>query len=161
MLVKRIKNNTAVTQEWLDRILEPGEYYDIQTWDEKRWATDSEILTAIQSGDAVVNNGTEDLNSTDGLNWLNYVDSAEHVFLDLTDFDSVNALNGIDETAVSIHDDNQQLEISSRIKELHISGNANVVDNGSHTVTVGIGSGSSLLGSLWQVDFVQYLTKYS
>lgn len=61
---KYIKNASGIPQTWLGQLIANGAYYHIQPQEEVSWANDSEIMTAIGSGDAVVaksDDGTTDI----------------------------------------------------------------------------------------------------
>lgn len=60
-MVKRVKNNTGAPRAWVNQEIQPGEYYQIQSEEETRWANDSTLLTSIAAGDAIVNDGDSDL----------------------------------------------------------------------------------------------------
>lgn len=70
MLTKKIKNNTGSTKTYSGQEIAPAAYYEIQVYEELVWVNDTTLQTDITAGDAVVNNGTTDLNATDGLAYL-------------------------------------------------------------------------------------------
>lgn len=94
MIIKKIKNNTASSVIFFGTNIEPGEYYTIPAI---KWTilphNYSRLIDAVTVGDIIVNDGTNDLSTTEGL-WL------------LTDFQSRKAIdqsfdnssNGFDST---------------------------------------------------------------
>jgi len=69
-MTKRIKNDSGVSKVWRGVVLADQATYDIPMAEWIAWSNDSVLLADIASGDAVVNNGTKDLNATDGKNYL-------------------------------------------------------------------------------------------
>lgn len=59
--MKRIKNADTVEHVWLGQVIESNEYFTIEITEETKWANDSELLTAIANGLAIVNNGISDI----------------------------------------------------------------------------------------------------
>jgi len=86
MLVKRIKNNDSVTRVWVGQQILPGEYYQIVPEEELYFMNDSEFDTAVLSGEAVINNGSSDLNPIEGLRWLKYIEESQKTYFDNSGF---------------------------------------------------------------------------
>lgn len=56
-----IKNNTETVQVWCGQEIQAGSYYHVQAEEEMRWRNDAALLASIVVGDAIVNDGVEDL----------------------------------------------------------------------------------------------------
>lgn len=70
-MIKKIKNNDSVAHTWCGQEIQPGDYYQIQAFEEVRWAEDSTLLTAVATGIAVVNDGTDDITDVnEAINFL-------------------------------------------------------------------------------------------
>jgi len=62
--MKYIKNNTLSNKTWVGAVISAGSYYGIEIGEEIDWANDSELLSDIGSGDALVaedSSGTTDI----------------------------------------------------------------------------------------------------
>lgn len=59
--MKKIKNADSMPHTWVGMEIQPGEQYEIQGFEEGRWANNSHLLIDIAIGKAVVNNGTSDI----------------------------------------------------------------------------------------------------
>ncbi len=69
-IIKRLKNNSGSSKFILTRSVDDQDYYNIPVNLWLQANNDTDITDDIVSGDLVVNNGVEDLSSSDGLNWL-------------------------------------------------------------------------------------------
>lgn len=69
-IIKRLKNNSGSTKFILSRDVDDQAYYNIPVNLWLQVNNDTDITDDIVAGDLIVNNGTDDLNVTDGLNWL-------------------------------------------------------------------------------------------
>jgi len=65
MLTKRIKNTDTVDRTWVNQVVAPSAYYDIQGAEHDQFVYDATLLADIASGIAVVNNGTADITDVD------------------------------------------------------------------------------------------------
>jgi len=69
--MKKIKNATTTSKTWCGQTIEPNEYYTIQEIEYGAWASNSALLTAIANGEAVINDGTSDINDVNrAINFL-------------------------------------------------------------------------------------------
>lgn len=60
-MIKKIKNADTVLHTWAGQDIQPGEYYSIQPLEENSWANNSDLLASIANGQAVVNDGSNDI----------------------------------------------------------------------------------------------------
>jgi hypothetical protein len=157
MLTKIIKNTTQSEKEWVDKIVAAGESYTIQRHEDSKWAADAEVISDVQSGDAVINDGTQDLSASDGEQWLKFLDDATKITLDSTVFNSKEMKSGIEETPVKVsYDAGAGADtLTAKVKELIIEGNATVEENEDDTVTVRIGGQGGKLGGTFQATFLE------
>jgi len=69
-----IKNDDTVNHTWVGQLITPGSYYQIQPHEKDQWANDSQLLTDIGAGDAVVaedSSGNKDFTDVaEGINFL-------------------------------------------------------------------------------------------
>lgn len=74
-----VKNDTVSSVTWVGKTIVAAAYYEIQPYEEIRWANDSTFLTAIGASDAVMaksSDGTEDITDvSDGINFLKDVNT--------------------------------------------------------------------------------------
>lgn len=76
-MAKWIKNTDTIDHTWVGQLVEDGTYYEIQSSEEVSWANNSQLLTDIGSGKAVVakdDSGTTDI--TDVATGINYLKGA-------------------------------------------------------------------------------------
>lgn len=73
-MIKWIKNNSGITKTWLGQQINNQAYYQIQSIEEIAWANDSELLTDIANGNAIVakdDSGSNNItNVNDAINYL-------------------------------------------------------------------------------------------
>ncbi len=67
MLTKKIKNNFGSEKIVRGTRISNGSYYSVQPEEEISWITDLDIQADITAGNWIINDGTSDLNATDGL----------------------------------------------------------------------------------------------
>lgn len=95
----KILKNTTISDISLDSvgiIIPASSQYNIDKTQYSLFSTDSlisEISSYISSGDIVVNNGTDDLNSINGLNYMRTSDHAKNILFD--DNVSLNTMIGV------------------------------------------------------------------
>jgi len=95
---KILKNTTLsdITLDSVGIVVPASSQYNIDKIQYSLFSTDSAILeltTYINSGDIVVNNGTDDLDSTNGLNYMRMSDHAKNILFD--DSTSLNTMVGV------------------------------------------------------------------
>lgn len=76
-----IKNTTGVEKNWGGKSYQASSSYTIEAIDRLRLLSDSIFLSDLSSGNAVVNDGTSDLNFNIGLSLLKNESSTYHSFL--------------------------------------------------------------------------------
>ena len=91
--------------------------YDITESELLLWVSSSDILSLISNGTIVVNNGSSDLSSNDGIRFLQYPD---RLTVKVNDNDTVNVTT-----------------------DLNFTGNVTVTDNGDGKATINVGTGAS------------------
>lgn len=70
-MIKKIKNADGTLHTWVGQEIQPGDYYQIQPIEEFAWANNSDLLTSISIGHAIVNDGTNDLSDLNtAINYL-------------------------------------------------------------------------------------------
>lgn len=100
-LIKRLKNNSGSKLQILNRDTQHGEYYDVpyNKWLEA--AESSTLESLIQSGSIVVNDGSSDLNASDGVELVKrfQFDAANKISFNNTTngFTSTNVQSAIEE----------------------------------------------------------------
>jgi len=60
-MVKKIKNADTQAHVWCGQTIQPNEYYEVQPLEDITWSNNSQLLIDIALGNAVVNNGTDDI----------------------------------------------------------------------------------------------------
>ena len=65
-----IKNNKVTDDYWVGRLIVAGDQYQLESQERYKWAFDDKVITDIQSGDLIVNDGTSDLSASQGELWL-------------------------------------------------------------------------------------------
>lgn len=94
---KWIKNTTVGDKTYLNQIIGPSEYYQIQPHELNTWAYIPSLLTDIASGDAVVardDSGTTDFSAADGKDYLQF-----QLAIDSPFDNSTNGFTATDEQA--------------------------------------------------------------
>lgn len=72
--MKYIKNTTQSAKTWVGKVVDPSEYYLIPTDREIHFANDSDVLTDIASGDAIISkDDTGNTDITDIASAINYL----------------------------------------------------------------------------------------
>ena len=59
----KFKNNKGTADTWCGIEIQPSEYYEIQQLELIKWQTDDKVLTDIASGDGLINDGSNDIES--------------------------------------------------------------------------------------------------
>jgi hypothetical protein len=68
--VKKVKNNKEILDVWVSQEIQPGQYYVLEEFEEDRWSINPKVEEDVINGNLVVNDGTGDLSSGDGLNLI-------------------------------------------------------------------------------------------
>lgn len=63
VITKIIKNNKGITDVWAGVTLAPSETYTLSTTQYSEWAANSKVISDVQSGDLVINDGNSDLSA--------------------------------------------------------------------------------------------------
>ena len=90
MLTKIIKNADSIDHSWSGQDILSGESYTITPEEELYFINDGGLDADILSGIAVINDGVSDLNPTEGLEWLKYIEECSKTF-----FDNSGYYNGV------------------------------------------------------------------
>jgi len=68
---KEVTGTIGVNKNWVGVTIRAGEYYDIPLTESLQWASDTNLLSDITSGIAVINNGDKDIETAlEAINWL-------------------------------------------------------------------------------------------
>jgi len=83
--LKKIKNNTAVGKDWVGTHIPAGEYYTLEESEWVSWANEykragSSLKAAVDSGEAVLNDGTSDLSLEESVSYISTSQDAKSVF---------------------------------------------------------------------------------
>jgi len=68
--MKRIKNNDSISHTWAGQLITAGSYYTLQPTEYANWSMDAEVLSAIGSGIGIMNDGSNDLGVSAGIDLL-------------------------------------------------------------------------------------------
>lgn len=113
-----IVRNTKVTDDfWVGRLIAASESYQLETEERRKWADDDKVVTDIQSGDLVVNDGIIDLTAAQGELWVtaDFLLEIEDEFETLSKFIEIIKVSG----GTSITDTTlTQAEVSSPIIDI-------------------------------------------
>ncbi len=146
-LTKILRNESGSTQTYAGKTLADGESYTISITEWTEWSLNEPVRAAIESGDLVVNDGTTDLSSQDGLN-----------ILDKFQPDLANFFNGIDAGVFR----------TSRVLNLYNTTNSQTITSTPSTIILDTASSisdtSSFIFSSGEIDFLitgQYRITYS
>ena len=102
-----VKNKTALEVVWGGRTYEALEEYLIEDVDRLRLLSDSAYVTALLSGNSVINDGDSDLTARIGIGLLQNNNQILTEYYTLTQDDDVLTGNG---QILQLHDDKWELE---------------------------------------------------
>jgi hypothetical protein len=89
-----VRNDSDAAATYLGQLLTISQSYEIQLHERIDWASDSAVLADINAGDLIVNDGTDDLSASDGIELLQNMSMGRRLTIAFGDVDS----------AVSTHD---------------------------------------------------------
>jgi hypothetical protein len=127
---KILKNTTISTIFVLDTgVSIPGGFsYEIPQMDYLLWASSTEVVPLITSGDLIVNNGSVDLSASDGVRYLQYPER------------------------ITIKDNGSNTSFVT--SELDFTGSVSVTNSGNGKATIQVNGSSSSVPCLREVQFV-------
>lgn len=70
-----VKNNTAIEKIWCGQTIEASGSYTIQVNEQLTWANDDDFIAAVVAGEAILNDGYEDLAPGKAINILKQIDN--------------------------------------------------------------------------------------
>ena len=130
-ITKIVRNNSGSVKTYLGQILNSSDTFDIPFSDFRLWAEDADVLADVASGDLIVNDGTSDLNATDGGVWIRLIADSATISVSggTTTVDTaITAADGVDVQ-------NSGVPLGQALT-LNFADNVIVTDNGNNNITV-------------------------
>jgi hypothetical protein len=98
-LVIKVKNAKTAADTWVGQEIQPGDYYEIQSNEKQQWQNDAQVLSDIEKGNLVVNDGYIDLFPDDGILRLEAETDSPWVLFSDSSFHSKTVKDAISEAA--------------------------------------------------------------